>query len=101
MKLIKGDLVMVIRGKDKGKTEKIEKVFSKEELVLLPAINMYKRHIKANASGQASEIKMISKPLHMTNVALICPKCHKITRVGFTKEKDKKVRVCLKCKKTI
>lgn len=101
MKLKKGDQVIVVKGKDKGKTEKIEKVFSKEEKVLLLGVNTYKRHVKGNFTGQQSEIKTIVKPLPVANVQLICPKCNKPTRVGYEITKNKKERICRKCKKTI
>lgn len=101
MKLIKGDEVKVIRGKDQGKTAKIEKVFSKTEKVLLAGINQYKRHVKARSQQQKSEIITITKPLPLASVALICPKCKKMSRVGFSIEKDKKIRVCRKCGKAL
>ncbi len=101
MKLKKGDTVTVIKGKDKGKTEKIEKVFSKLEKVLITGVNQYKRHLKARAQGQSSEITTITKPMPVSNVALVCPKCKKLTRIGFIAEKGKKIRVCKKCKKEI
>lgn len=101
MKLKKGDLVTVTKGKDKGKTEKIEKVFSKEGKVLITGINQYKRHLKSRVPGKASEIATITKPVPASNVALVCPKCKKLTRVGFMIEKGKKTRICRKCKKEI
>ncbi len=101
MKLKKGDLVTVLKGKDKGKTEKIEKVFPKDGKVLITNVNQYKRHLKGRAGGQKSEIVTITKPLQISNVALVCPKCKKLTRVGFMIEKGKKVRICKKCKKEI
>lgn len=101
MKLIKGDEVIVTLGKDKGKKAKIEKVFAKQGKVLLPGINEYKRHMKGNMQGQASDILTLTRPVDETKVALICPKCKKQTRVGYTMEKDKKVRVCRKCGKEI
>lgn len=101
MKLIKGDEVIVTIGKDKGKKAKIEKIFTKEEKVLLPGINEYKRHVKGNMEGQASDILTLNRPVAATNVALICPKCKKQTRVGYKTEKDKKVRICRKCGKEI
>ncbi|HET9947113.1 MAG TPA: 50S ribosomal protein L24 [Patescibacteria group bacterium] len=101
MKLHKGDEVKVVTGKDKGKSAKIEKVFVKEEKVLLPEINQYKRHMKARMQGETSQIVLITKPLPVANVQLICPKCKKLTRVGYKIEKDKKVRICRKCKATI
>lgn len=101
MKLKKGDLVKVVLGKDKGKTAKIEKVLSKTGKVLVTGINQYKRHLKARAQGQASEIVTITKPLAAASVALICPHCKLQTRVGFKVEKNDKIRVCRKCDKKI
>jgi large subunit ribosomal protein L24 len=97
MKLKKGDLVTVVRGKDNGKTEKIVKVFSKESKVLVEGVNQYKRHVKGRMPGQKSEIITLTKPLAVANVRLVCPKCKKLTRVGFKMLKDEKVRICRKC----
>ncbi len=101
MKLLKNDEVKIIRGKDKGKTGKIEKVFAKTNKVLVLGVNEYKRHMKKRTQDDKSQIVTITKPLPMANVALICPKCKKETRVGFKMEKDAKVRFCKKCEKTI
>ena len=101
MKLIKGDLVKVVLGKDKGKTAKIEKVLAKEGKVLVTGVNQYKRHLKSRAQGQASEIVTITKPLASASVALVCPHCKLQTRIGFRVEKSGKIRVCRKCDKKI
>ncbi len=97
MKLKKGDLVKVTTGKDAGKTGTIEKVFSKEEKALVTSVNQYKRHVKARIPGQKSEIITLTKPLPIGNIALICPKCKKPTRVGLKMLKTEKVRICRKC----
>ncbi|MFH1186799.1 MAG: 50S ribosomal protein L24 [Candidatus Levyibacteriota bacterium] len=97
-KIKKNDNVKVVAGKEKGKTGKIEKVLQKEKKVLIAGLNLYKKHVKAKAQGQKSEIITITKPLPIANIALICPKCHKQTRVGFKIEKNQKVRICRKCK---
>lgn len=101
MKILKNDEIKIIRGKDKGKTGKIEKVFAKANKVLVLGVNEYKRHMKKRTQDDKSQIVTITKPLPMANVALICPKCKKETRVGFKMEKDAKVRFCKKCEKTI
>lgn len=101
MKLKKGDLVTVVKGKDTGKTEKIEKVFSKENKVVVTGVNQYKRHVKSRMQGQKSEIITLTKPLPIANVQLVCPKCKKLTRVGYKMLKDEKVRYCKKCKAEI
>jgi large subunit ribosomal protein L24 len=101
MKLKKGDLVKIVAGKDKGKTGKIEKILPKANKILVTGVNQYKRHLKARAQGQTSEIVTITKPLASTNVALVCPHCKLQTRVGFKMEKNDKIRVCRKCDKKI
>ncbi len=101
MKIKKGDNVKIIKGKDKGKTGKVEKVLPKEDKVLVLGVNQYKRHLKARSQTQKSEITVITKPLPVTNVALICPNCKLQTRVGFSIKEGKKIRICRKCKKEI
>ncbi|MEK7534215.1 MAG: 50S ribosomal protein L24 [Patescibacteria group bacterium] len=100
MKLTKGDEVRVIKGKDKGKTGKIERVVSKTK-VLIANVNQYKRHLKRRSEKQQSKIITITKPLPIYNVALICPECKLPTRVGFRVEGDQKIRICKKCEKTV
>lgn len=102
MKLQKNDLVQIMMGKDKGKTGKVERVLPTDHKVVVEGVNQFKRHLKARVSGQQSEIVIITKPLPVSNVALICPNCKKPTRIGYMVGKDgKKQRVCRKCEKEI
>jgi large subunit ribosomal protein L24 len=101
MKLKKGDSVKVVVGKDVAKSGVIEKVFTKENKVLVSGVNQYKRHMKSRTQGQKSEIITITKSLPVSNVALICPNCKKQTRIGFLIKKGGKVRVCKKCEKEL
>lgn len=101
MKLVKGDSVKVLAGKDKGKVGKIDKVYPKDNKVLVENVNQYKRHLKKRTQNEESQIVTITKPLPVASVSLICPKCNKLTRVGFKTEKGKKTRVCKKCQKAI
>lgn len=101
MKLKRGDDVIVVKGKDKGKRGKIEKVIKTENLILLPGINLYKRHYKSRTQTKPSEIIEITKPLLVGSVALICPNCHKQTRIGFKIVNKEKIRICKKCNKKI
>ncbi len=100
-KLKKGDEVKVVVGKDSGKTGKIEKVFPQAKKILVTGINQYKRHTKAKAQGQKSEIATITKPIAAANVMLVCPKCNLTTRVGYLLSNNKKERICKKCKQNI
>jgi large subunit ribosomal protein L24 len=101
MKIKKGDKVKILIGKDKGKIGEVEKVFTKAGSILVPGVNEFKRHVKSRARNQKSEIMTITKPVPVSNSALICPKCNKPTRVGYRIEKGKKLRICRKCKKAI
>lgn len=101
MKLQKGDLVLVVRGKDKGKSAKITQVFPKDNSVVVEGVNQYKRHLKARTQQQKSEIVTITKPLPVSNVALVCPKCKKQTRVSYKIDNKEKIRICSKCKKSL
>lgn len=101
MKIRKGDTVRIQIGKDKGKSGKVLDVLAKEEKVLVEGMNQYKRHVKARAQNQKSEITTITKPLPVANIAVICPKCKKPTRIGYSIINKEKVRICKKCKQAI
>ena len=93
MKIKKGDKVIVITGKDKGKTGEVVKAMPKENKVIVAGINMAKRHQKPsqeNAGGIISK----EMPIHVSNVALIDPKSGKATRVAMRLEEGgRKVRI--------
>jgi large subunit ribosomal protein L24 len=101
MRLKKGDLVKVVRGKDQGKTGKIDRVFSKVNKILVLGANQYKRHLKARSAKQPSEIATIIKPLPVSNVVFVCPKCQLSTRIGFSYEDNRKIRICKRCKQRV
>ena len=91
-----GDEVLVPAGRDKGKKGKIEKVLQKENKVVVSQVNIYKRHRKVTKS-QPAGIYEIARPIDVANIAIICPKCGKATRVGFVTEGKIKTRICKKC----
>lgn len=101
MKLKTGDEVVITAGKDRGKKGKIEKVFPKEDRVLVPNVNVYKR-TRRGFGGQKGGIFEFSRPLPVANIALICPQCGKPTRIAYREDKrGDKTRVCAKCKREI
>ena len=95
-----GDTVKITAGKDKGRDGKIEKIFPTESKVLVPGVNLYKKHVKGFGNVKAG-IYDIPRPLGFGKIALVCPKCKKITRVGFKFAGEDKVRFCRKCGKEI
>lgn len=95
-----GDEIKVTQGKDKGRQGKIEKIFPKKGSVIIPGINVYKKHVKG-FRGQKGGIYDIPRPLAFSKIALICPKCSKPTRVGFRSTGNSKTRLCRKCGREI
>ncbi|MFZ4125824.1 MAG: 50S ribosomal protein L24 [Rickettsiales bacterium] len=92
-KIKKGDKVVILTGKDKGKTGEVLKILVEENRALVQGINMVKRHTKPSAAGQGGVVSKEAS-IHLSNVALADPKTGKATRVGFQVLKDgKKVRV--------
>jgi large subunit ribosomal protein L24 len=100
LKLKIGDTVKITAGKDSGREGKIEKILVKERKVIVPGVNLYKKHVKGFGDVKGG-VYDIPRPLGFGKVALICPKCKKITRVGFKFAGQEKVRVCRKCGKEI
>jgi large subunit ribosomal protein L24 len=100
LKFKAGDSVKITAGKDKGREGKIEKIFPKQTKALIPGVNIYKKHVKGQ-QGQKGGIYDIPRPLDFAKIALICPKCKKVTRVGFKIVEKNKSRVCKKCNKEI
>jgi large subunit ribosomal protein L24 len=103
MKIIKGDNVLVISGKDRAKTGKVLRAIPVEERVVVDGVNIAKKSQKPRQRGQKGQVVSMPKSISVSNVKLICPKCGKATRVGYkvTEEKEgeasKKSRVCKKC----
>lgn len=100
MKIKKGDKVKILLGKDRGKEGSVEYVMAKEKKVFVGGVNLYKRHVKKQGQIEGGIID-IPKPLDISNVALICPNCRKVTRIGFKKMGNEKIRICRKCGKEI
>lgn len=88
MKLKKGDKVIVIAGKEKGKTATIVRVFAEENRVILDGLNLVKRHRRATRSGAKGQIVDIPQPVHASNVMMVDPKSGKPTRIKITRGKD-------------
>jgi large subunit ribosomal protein L24 len=97
MKIKKGDKVIVISGKYKGKTGPVLRAIPLDDKIVIEGINVVKRHKKNRASGAKGEIIEISMPIHVSNVMLEDPKTSKPTRIGYkTDDKGKKVRFAKK-----
>ncbi len=93
----KDDTVVVLTGKDKGKTGKILKVIPKKMRVIVEGVNIIKKHQKPTPNNPEGGIITKEAPIHVSNVLLFCPKCSKGVRTRKKIDGDKKVRVCVKC----
>ena len=91
-KIKKGDRVVVLTGKDKGKTGNVTRVMPKEDRLVVGGNNMVQRHTKPTQGDPQGGIKNKEAPLHVSNVAIVDSN-GKPTRVGFRIDGDKKVRV--------
>lgn len=101
MKLKKGDNVLIISGKDKGKTGKITKAMPKELKILVEGANLKKKHVRPKKEGEKGQIIQLPAALYASNVKIICGKCGKATRVGYIIKEKVKNRICKKCKQII
>lgn len=101
MKIKKGDKIKVVAGKDNGREGTVEKVYEKKNAVLVPGINLYKKHVRKNDQLPQGGVVEIPRALDIAKVMLVCPKCKKATRVGYAVEKGVKTRICKKCKSAL
>jgi len=90
-KIKKGDRVVLLTGKDRGRQGRVLKVMPKEERVVVEGLNMVKRHTRASQTDPQGGIKNMEASVHVSNVAVV-DSTGKPTRVGFRLEGDKKVR---------
>ncbi|MHC2263277.1 50S ribosomal protein L24 [Sinorhizobium meliloti] len=91
-KIRKGDKVVVLTGKDKGRTGEVIQVMPKEDRALVRGVNVVKRHQRQTQNQEAGIITKEAS-IHLSNIAIADPKDGKPTRVGFKVDGDKKVRV--------
>ncbi len=101
MKLRKGDAVLIISGKDRGRKGKILKTFPKKSKILVEGINLRKKHQKPKRTGEKGQMVTLPAPISISNAKLICPKCGKAAGVGYRIVDDRKYRVCKKCSQEI
>ncbi len=97
MKIKKNDTVLITIGKDQGKKGKILKSLPKDKKVVVEGLNLAKKHRRARRAGEKGQTVEVPKPLDISNVKLICPRCGQAARVGYKIAGAEKSRVCKKC----
>ncbi len=102
MKIRKNDTVQVMAGKDRGKRGKVRFAYPKKNRIIVEGINFIKKHSRARGQVRQAGIIDLEAQIDASNVMLLCGKCNRTTRVGFTFLDDgRKVRICRKCKEVI
>jgi len=96
MRLRTGDKVMVIAGKDAGKQSRVQKVYPKDDKVLVEGVNTARKHQKPRGQTMQGGIIDRDMPIHVSNVMIVCPECGP-TRIGMRIDAKGKHRVCRKC----
>jgi len=97
MKIKTGDNVIVLSGKDKGKTGKVLRADPSAQKIIVEGVNVATKHQAPRKQGQEGGIIKVETPIYASKVQVVCPKCGKATRVGHKIENGKKSRVCKKC----
>ena len=103
MRIHKGDTVEVISGKDKGKTSSVMRALPESQKVVVEKVGVVKKAQRPTRDNPSGGIMSIERPVHVSTVMLVCPKCNEATRVGVKvgEKTKKKVRFCKKCGKDI
>lgn len=98
----KNDMVMIMAGKDKGKTGKVLRVFADKNRVIVENLNQVKRHTRPTQTNTQGGIIEKEAPLHASNVLLVCGSCNKPVRTGIRALEDgSKARFCKKCNEIV
>ncbi len=101
LRIKKGDKVLVLSGRDKGKVGEVGRVITNERKVVVSKVNILKKHVKVSKKNPVGGIVEVEKALPLSKIQLICPACSKKTRVGFELKGKTKSRICKKCGKSI
>ncbi|MBW3538394.1 50S ribosomal protein L24 [Candidatus Parcubacteria bacterium] len=101
MKLKRKDKVVVLVGRDKGKTGSVARVLPASGRVVVDGVNVMKRHTKPSKAHPGGGVLELVRPLPAGKVALVCPSCKQPTRVGYKISGDNKERICRKCQGVI
>ena len=101
MKIKKGDTVLIISGKNRGKKAKVLQAFPQQGKISVEGVNIVKKHRRPKSEKEMGQIVEIPKPIDVSNVKIVCPKCGQASRVGYKVVEKKKYRVCKKCRQEI
>jgi large subunit ribosomal protein L24 len=101
MKIHKGDTIRVISGKDKDVTSVVMRALPEQRKIVVEKVGVVKKAQRPTRDNPSGGIMSIEKPIHVSTVMLVCPKCSEPTRVAIRVADGKKLRICKKCGKDI
>lgn len=101
LKIKKNDEVKILSGKDKGKSGKVTQVFINEAKVVVEGVNKKFKNLRPKKQGEKGQRIEFFGPIDISNVALICKKCGRTTRVSYKINEEHKYRICKKCNEII
>ena len=102
MQIRKNDSVMVIAGKERGKTGKVLRILKEKDAVIIERLNIVKRHTKPRGPQQTGGIVEKEAAIHASNIMILCDKCNAPARIGHKILSDgKKIRICRNCKEAL
>jgi large subunit ribosomal protein L24 len=104
LRIIRGDTVEVVSGREKGMRGEVLRVMPNDMRVVVQGIAFRKKHqrqVQAGGRTMSPGIIQFEAPIHISNVMLVCPKCDELTRVGLLREDGERKRVCKKCQAII
>ena len=97
MKIHKGDTIVIVKGKDRGKVAKVLRAFPTLEHIVAEGVNVRKRHRRPRRGGEKGQIISFPAPFSTAQAKILCGKCGKATRVKYQGEGREKIRACKKC----
>ena len=97
MKIRKGDTVVVIKGKDRGKKAKVLRAFLHGGKIVVEGVNLKKKHRRPRRSGEKGQIISSAAPFSASNVKIVCGKCSKVVRVKYKGQGKERFRICSAC----
>jgi large subunit ribosomal protein L24 len=104
IRIKRGDQVEIVSGRDKGTQGEVIRVLPKASSVIVQGVNLRKKHqrqIQAGGRTMNPGVIQFEAPVHVSNIMLVCPKCKKLTRVGYVRSEDSVQRICKKCEAVI
>jgi large subunit ribosomal protein L24 len=98
MKILKGDTVKIISGKDRGKTGKVLHALPSTNRIVIDGLNLIKKTSRPKQQGEKGQTVMVPRPLAAAKTMVVCSSCKEPTRVGYRRDGSGKIRYCKKCK---